>query len=119
RTELNAEAEPEPSAVALGFFEVTRRLLLIPTVRLVLVAHAVVGMMLVPFLTYLAFFLQEQWGMGPGGRSMFTAATSVFAILALGAFGRRGEQMFRQDPARLLRLAGTLLAVGVTTIALA
>jgi len=105
--------------VSLGFFEITRRLLLIPTIRRVLAAWSVVGMLLAPFLTYLAFFLQERWGMGPGARAGFMAVMPVFGIIALRLFGRRGEKLFAQDPARLLRLGGTLLAVGVASIAVA
>jgi ABC-type branched-subunit amino acid transport system ATPase component/MFS family permease len=104
--------------VQLGFFEIARRVMLIPTVRRVLTASAVVGMFLAPFFTYLAFFLQEQWGMGPGARSLFSAATPIFGMVALRIFGRRGEQLFRRDPAELLRLSGTLMALGVLTIAL-
>ena len=105
--------------VALGFFEIARRLMLIPTIRRILVAYAVLGMLLAPFLTYLAFFLQERWGMGPGARSAFMAVTPVFGIVGLRLFSGRGEAMFREDPAGLLRLGGLLLGVGVTCIALA
>lgn len=113
-----APSVPE-DAVRLGFFEIARRVLMIGTIRKMLAAHAVVGMMLVPLTTYLAFFLQDEWGMGPGARSVFSAFAAVFSLIALGLFGRRGEEMFRDDPARLVRLSGTLLAVAITAMALA
>ena len=112
----NEATEPE---VSLGFFEIARRLLLIPTVRRILGANVVVGMLLVPFATYLAFFLQERWGMGPGARSLFSATMPIFMLVSLAFFAKRGESLFRHDPARLLRLAGALMAAGITSIALA
>jgi ABC-type branched-subunit amino acid transport system ATPase component len=105
--------------VALGFFEISRRLMLIPTVQRILFAFAVLGMLLAPFLTYLAFFLQEEWGMGPGARAAFMAVMPVFGIVGLRIFGPRGERLFREDPARLLRLASGLMGVGVVFLALA
>ncbi|HVF74486.1 MAG TPA: MFS transporter [Acidimicrobiales bacterium] len=114
-----ARAEVDDSQVKLGFFEIAQRVLLIPTVRKILVANAVLGMLIVPFVTYLAFFLQEEWGMGPGSRSVFSAATSLCGVVALAAFGKRDEMLFRQDPGRLVRLAGTLLGIGITTLAVA
>jgi ABC-type branched-subunit amino acid transport system ATPase component len=108
-----------PNEVRLGFFEIARRLMLIPTVRRILAAHAVLGMFLAPFLTYLSFYLQERWGLGPGARALFFAMMPLFSIPALTYFSRRGEEMFRADPARLLRISALLMAVGLTTISLA
>jgi ABC-type branched-subunit amino acid transport system ATPase component/MFS family permease len=118
RADAGQDEQLSDDDVHLGFFEITRRVMLIPTVRRVLMASAVVGMFLAPFFTYLAFFLQERWGMGPGARSLFSAATPVFGMVGLRIFGRRGEEIFRRDPAELLRLSGTLMAAGVCIIAL-
>lgn len=106
-------ASPLEEHVRLGFFEVVRRVMLVPTVRSILVASAVLGLLLAPLLTYLAFFLQERWGFGPGARSLFAATMPLFGIAGLRLFGRRGEALFRRDPARLLRLASGLLMVGI------
>src|SRR5690606_1265466 len=73
-------ATAEPGDVELGFFEIVRRVMLIPTVRRVLVSFAVLGMLLAPFLTYLAFFLQERWGLGPAERAAFMALSSLFGV---------------------------------------
>jgi ABC-type branched-subunit amino acid transport system ATPase component/MFS family permease len=108
-----------PGEASLGFFEIARRLMLIPTIRRILAAHAVLGMFLAPFLTYLSFYLQERWGLGPGVRAVFFAAMPLFSIPALTYFSRRGEDMFRADPARLLRTSAVLMAVGLTAISLA
>jgi ABC-type branched-subunit amino acid transport system ATPase component len=112
----SAEAEPD---VELGFFEITRRLLMIPTAKRMLVGFAVLGMLIVPYTTFRAFFLQERWGMGPGARSLFAALMQLCALPFLFIFGRRLEQQFRIDPARLVSLTGTILAVAVVCISLA
>jgi ABC-type branched-subunit amino acid transport system ATPase component/sugar phosphate permease len=104
--------------VALGFFEIVRRLFLIPSIRRLLLAVAVVGILLIPYQTFLFFFLEERWGLGPGPRGLFFAFTAASAIVALAVFGKRGERLFREEPAKVLKLSGTLLAVGVVLIAL-
>lgn len=106
-------------AVSLGFFEIARALWLVPTVRRILVSFAVLGMFLAPYLTYLSFFLQEQWDMSAGSRAVFFGVMPLFGIVGLRLFGRRGEELFRVDPARLVRLAGTFMAVGIVALALA
>jgi ABC-type branched-subunit amino acid transport system ATPase component/MFS family permease len=118
RADAHADDALDDEEVGLGFFEISRRIMLVPTIRRLLTAWAVVGMFLAPFYTYLSFFLQERWGMGPGARSMFSAVTPIFGIVALQIFGRRGEALFRRDPAQLLRLSGILMGAGVTGIAL-
>jgi len=119
RSDAGGTEKLDDDEVRLGFFEIARRLLMIPTIRRILAAWAVVGMMLAPFLTYLAFFLQERWGMGTGARAVFSAVTPLFGIVGLRLFGRRGEELFREDPARLVRLSALLMAVGVGAIGLA
>ncbi|MHB8464292.1 MAG: MFS transporter [Acidimicrobiales bacterium] len=116
-TEALPEA-PEPD-VELGFFEISRRILLIPTAKRLLVGFAVLGMLVVPYTTFRAFFLQERWGMGPGQRALFAALMQLFALPLLFVFGRRLEQLFRADPARLISLTGTILALAVVCISLA
>ena len=105
--------------VSLGFFEIVRRLMLIPTIRRLLVGYTVLGMLLVPFQTFLFFFLDERWGLGPGGRGLFFGFISGAAILGLAMFGSRGEALFRRDPARVLQVGGLVLAAAVVLLCLA
>jgi ABC-type branched-subunit amino acid transport system ATPase component/sugar phosphate permease len=105
--------------VSLGFFEIVRRLFLIPTIRRLLVAFTVFGLLLIPYNTVLSFYLEENLGFGPGQRGLFFAGTAASGVLALAIFGRFGEQMFRKDPGRVVEVAGILLAVGVTCIVVA
>jgi ABC-type branched-subunit amino acid transport system ATPase component/MFS family permease len=113
------EDRREDDAVSLGFFESVRRVLLIRTVRRLLIANGVLGMFLVPLHSYLFFFFAERWGMGPGARSLLFAFLPMFAAPALLWFGRRGEALFRKDPARLVRASGAVLAVGTASVAIA
>lgn len=105
--------------VSLGFFEITRRLLLIPTVKRLLVGFAVFGMLLIPFQSFLSFYLDEELNFGPGQRGLFFALTSAASIIALILYGKRGEAMFREDPGRVVDRAGLQLAAGVVLICLA
>jgi ABC-type branched-subunit amino acid transport system ATPase component/sugar phosphate permease len=116
---VNDDRDVESNAAAdLGFFDIARRLMLIPTIRHLLAASAVLGMLLVPLTTYLAFFLQERWGMGAGERALFSAFMPVFAIAGLAAVGKRGEELFRRDPARIVNLAAVVVSVGVSALAI-
>ena len=111
RRELTAED------VSLGFFEIVRRLFLIPTVRRLLLAFAIIGVLTIPYTTFLSFFLDERWGFGPGERGLFFAYTAAVAIGALTVFGNRGERWFREDPGKVMRRSGLLLAIAVVLIA--
>jgi len=104
--------------VTLGFFEIVRRLLLIPTIRRLLVGFGIFGVLLVPYQTFLAFFLSERWNLGPGPRGLFVAFLAAVSVVSLAAFGRRGEAMFRKSPGRVVELAATLLALAVVLICL-
>ena len=108
-----------PEEVALGFFEIVRRLMLIPTIRRLLVCQAVLGILLVPFQTFLFFFLDEEWGLDAGQRGLFFAFLAAVNIAALAAFGRRGEELFRENPGRVVDLSAILLGVAVVLICLA
>jgi ABC-type branched-subunit amino acid transport system ATPase component/sugar phosphate permease len=105
--------------VSLRFFEVVRRVMLIPTVRRLLATFAVFGVLLIPYQTFLFFFLEERWGLGPGERGLFLAVAAAAGIGALALFGRRGELQFREEPGKLMRMGGGLLAIGVVLICLA
>jgi ABC-type branched-subunit amino acid transport system ATPase component/MFS family permease len=111
--------EVEAKDVQLGFFEITTRLMLIPTIRRMLVAFAVLGMFLIPLITFLAFFLDEEWGMGPAARAVLFAVMPVVQLAALWYVGRRGEALFREDPARLVDLGARLLGIAAVAFALA
>jgi ABC-type branched-subunit amino acid transport system ATPase component len=113
------EAGLNEADVTLGFFEIVRRLLLIPTIRRLLAVEMAFGVFLIPYQTFLAFFLDEEWNLGPGARGLFTAFLAAVAIVALAAYGRRGEAMYRKDPARVIEVSAYTIAIAVVFICLA
>jgi ABC-type branched-subunit amino acid transport system ATPase component/predicted MFS family arabinose efflux permease len=113
-----AAAEPLTEAdVSLGFWEICRRLLLIPTNRRVFAGFAVVGIVTVPLNVFISFFLDQRWNLGPAGRGWFFAFYAACGVIALLLYGGRGEKQFRSAPGRVLASSGVLLAVGVVLIA--
>ena len=117
--ELHGDDSLAEDDVSLGFFEIVRRLLLIPTIKRLLVAFAVFGLLAAPYSTLLAFYLDEELGFGPAQRGLFFAFTSACAIVSLALYGKRGEALFRKNPGRVLEVAGIQLAIGVILIVVA
>ena len=111
-----ASAALDPSGASLRFFEVVRRLLLIPTIRRLLVGYVALGVMLTPLITFLNFFLDEQWHQGRVGRAVFGVVTNALALPCLLLAGPRIERLYARNPATVSRFAGMLLAVGVVLI---
>jgi ABC-type branched-subunit amino acid transport system ATPase component/sugar phosphate permease len=110
----------EPAAaddVELGFFEIIRRVLLIPTVKRISVGYLCLGILLIPFGTFLSSFLDQEWGLGPDQRGVFFASTASVSILALLVFGTQAERYFAKDPAFILTLSGLALGAAVAFIA--
>ena len=103
--------------VKLGFFEVMRRLLLIPTAKRIFTASAVAGAFLVPLNTFFFFYLEEQFGLGPGRRGIFFAVLPIFSMVAYALVGRRGDALFQTDPAKFVRVTAALLGLGTVLIA--
>ena len=104
--------------VALGFFEIVRRLLLIPTVQRIAIGFFAFGVLVIPFLTFLSAFLAQRWGLSASQRGLFFAGISAVGIGALVLYGNRAEKQFAEDPARVLNNVGIALAAGVSCIAL-
>ena len=103
----------------LSFFESVRRLLVVPSVRRLLAAWAVLGVIVFPLVTFAFFFLDERWNVGPAGRAAFYAAAWTCSLPALAWFGRVGEDRFGKDPAGLVRLTALLLVAAGAAIAVA
>jgi ABC-type branched-subunit amino acid transport system ATPase component/sugar phosphate permease len=104
--------------VALGFWEICRRVLLIPTNRRVFAGFAVVGILLIPLSTFISFYLDERWNLGPGGRGAFFAFYAAVGVGSLLIYGGRGDKQFRASPARLLRACGYIIGLAVVFIAI-
>ena len=105
--------------VDLGFWEICRRMLLVPTNRRLYAGWAIFGILTIPLLAFISFFLDERWNLGPGGRGVFFAFYGACGVGALLVFGRRAERQFSQSPRQVLRTAGWLLAGAVVAVAVA
>jgi ABC-type branched-subunit amino acid transport system ATPase component/sugar phosphate permease len=101
----------------LRFFEILRRVLLVPTVKRLAIGYLAVGILLVPYGTYLSAFLEQRWGLTAFGRGVFFSGIFTLSVVALLAFGARGERMFQENPARVLSFVGIALIGAVTCIA--
>jgi ABC-type branched-subunit amino acid transport system ATPase component/sugar phosphate permease len=104
--------------VQLGFFEILRRLMLVPTVRRLTMGFFVLGIFQIPVQTFLSFFLDQRFGLDATGRGLFFAATSFVGMIALLTFAKRGERTFSEDPSQVIKLAGFSLAFAVAAITL-
>ena len=110
--------EVSAAEVALGFWEICRRILMIPTARRVYLGLGVFGLLQIPLSTFISFFLDQRWNMGAGARGLFFAYYAGASVLGLVLFANRGERQFRQTPALVLRTAGVLVGVAVGLIAI-
>ncbi|HWC36377.1 MAG TPA: MFS transporter [Mycobacteriales bacterium] len=106
----------QAAEVALGFWEICRRVTMIPTAKRLMAAAAVIGMMLIPFSTFISFFLLQRWNMGASSRGLFFAYSSGMSVVALLIFGVRAERQFRRSPAAMMRSTGRLLFLGIVFI---
>jgi ABC-type branched-subunit amino acid transport system ATPase component/MFS family permease len=104
--------------VELGFFEIVRRVLLVPTVRRLAFGYFALGVLLVPFATFLSTFLEVRWNLDASGRGVFFSVIAGVSILALLLFGSRAEAKFRQDPAWVISFSGLALMLAVGFIAI-
>lgn len=103
----------------LGFTEIAQRLLLVPSIRRQLAGFMVLGVMAVPLGTFITFLLDERWGIGPGGRGSIAALQAAAALGTLAAFGRRGEQILRREPAAVVRMASVFIVISTVATSLA
>ena len=104
--------------VALGFWEICRRVMLVPTNKRIFAGFAVVGILTVPLGTFVSFFLDQRWNLGPGGRGVFFAYYSAVGVIALVIYGGRGERLFRDSPAKVIVASGWIVAIAVVFIAI-
>jgi ABC-type branched-subunit amino acid transport system ATPase component len=105
---------------SLGFFEATRRLWLIPSVRKVLLATIVGSVGATPAATYFTYFLADRWGLDAAARGVFSTLVGVVAVALLPLAAKLGDRLYSLDPARVIRVIviADLVAVGLSVVAL-
>jgi ABC-type branched-subunit amino acid transport system ATPase component len=111
RKEEGLSGAVEGDETNLKFLEILRRLWYLPTIRRLLTAWAVLGIVLTPLPIDLSFYLEDRFALGVGGRGAFLAAVWVFALPALWWFGRRADSAFRRDPSEVVGMAAKALVV--------
>jgi ABC-type branched-subunit amino acid transport system ATPase component len=110
-------ADLDSTDVALGFWEICRRLMMIPTVKRLLAGFAIIGVLTAPLGVFMSFFLEQTWDMDAGQRAVFTAYQAGVSVIALAIYGTRGEKLFRANPARILSTTGWALGAAILAIA--
>lgn len=82
------------------------RLMQIDTIRLTVIAFAAMGFSLftVPILANL--FMEQEYGLGSFGRGAAGTVGGVFVLMAIPFVGRYYDRVYRENPARALRLIG-------------
>ena len=113
REEHGEKAEVTEADVELRFFEIMRRLLMIPTVRRLAIGELVLGIFSIPLNTFVSFFLDERYGLTASQRGLFFAATAVTGMVSLLLFAKRGESIMGKDPSRIIVLGGVFLGAAV------
>jgi ABC-type branched-subunit amino acid transport system ATPase component/sugar phosphate permease len=108
----------EASDTDLGFFEIFRRLLLIPTLQRLCVGFLVFGMLTIPYSTFLSTFLLQKWHLAAPGRGLVIAAGYAIAITGLVIYGRVGENDFAKNPANVVGRIGLVVMLAVVCIAI-
>jgi ABC-type branched-subunit amino acid transport system ATPase component/sugar phosphate permease len=117
RSQHVSEVEHPSVDNTLRFFEAARRVLAVPTVRRLLVAYVFFGMFLTPLISFLAFYLQESFNLGPAARGIFNAVLPVPAIGLMLIVSRQGERWYATNPSKVLRFAGIGLSIAVVLMA--
>ncbi|MGZ6793818.1 MAG: MFS transporter, partial [Mycobacteriales bacterium] len=79
---VTAEQMEAVDDVELKFFEIVRRVLLVPTVRRVASGYFALGVLVVPFGTFLSTFLEVKWDLGAAQRGVFFSVVAGISIVA-------------------------------------
>ena len=116
------DVQPESEVVdpSLGFFEASRRLWLIPSVRKALVATIIGAAGAVPAATYFTYYLADRWGLDVAARGLFATFAGVITVLVLPVAAKVGDRLYSLDPAKIIRVLVILqlasVALGVVAL---
>jgi ABC-type branched-subunit amino acid transport system ATPase component len=91
--------------------ETFRRLLLVSSVRRLLAAFALLGVVLSPLLVYAAELVEYRWRLGVEGRAWFIGGAWAMALPVLVWYAPRAQRALRTDLAQLLGLASRAVVV--------
>jgi ABC-type branched-subunit amino acid transport system ATPase component/predicted MFS family arabinose efflux permease len=103
--EVIEDANPAPISTEAAF----SRLFQIRTLKLAILAFAAMGFALFTGPVLANLFLEDQYGLSAFERGLVGTATGVVALAILPFMGRYYDRLYRQSPARALRLVGILV----------
>jgi ABC-type branched-subunit amino acid transport system ATPase component/predicted MFS family arabinose efflux permease len=88
------------------------RLQQIKTLRGMVLALAAVGFQLFPMVSLTSFFLEEEYGLDAFDRGLVVSAGGVLSLVVLPLLGRQFDGLFRQSPARAIRIVALCVIPG-------
>lgn len=98
-------ADPVPFAAA---FDRVRR---IRTFNALMTALGAIGLGIAGLPVLFNLFLEQEYGLGSFGRGVVSTCTALGGIVGLTVGARFADRLFREDPAKVLRLGGACLAL--------
>jgi ABC-type branched-subunit amino acid transport system ATPase component len=111
---LGGELAPVARELPISMSAAFQRLKKIRTFYYMCIGIGTLGFALVAVPVQLSFLFDKVYKYGPYTRGWITALTWVPSIIAIPIAGSRFDRIFRDSPARLVRLAGSLvIAYGV------
>ncbi|HEX3899267.1 MAG TPA: MFS transporter [Mycobacteriales bacterium] len=93
-------------APQLGFVEILRRILLIPTIQRICAGTLVFGMIAIPFTTFLSSFLVDRWHFGSAARGVVISTAYGVAIIGLLIYSKLAENTFANSPSKVVEQVG-------------
>jgi ABC-type branched-subunit amino acid transport system ATPase component len=103
--ELTATAKELPVTMSAAF----QRLKKIKTFYFMCIGIGTLGFALVAVPVQLSLLFESRYGYGAYSRGWITSLTWIPSLVAIPLAGSRFDRIFRENPARLLRIAGTLI----------
>jgi ABC-type branched-subunit amino acid transport system ATPase component/predicted MFS family arabinose efflux permease len=107
---LGAELERDENELPIPVGAAFARLKKIQTFYYFLVALGAFGFSIVAAPIYTNIVLEEDFGLGAGGRGVVGSLAAVGGLLGVVVVGRRSEALFRRSPEKSLLLTGSLVA---------
>ncbi|HVV75412.1 MAG TPA: MFS transporter [Mycobacteriales bacterium] len=111
---LHAAVPASDAAPQLGFFEIIRRLLLIPTIQRICTGVLAFGVIAIPFTTFMSTFFVERWHLGSAARGLVVSLAYGVAIVGLLIYSKLAENTFITNPAKVVAQIGyAIMAIGI------